>query len=117
MKKLKFLVLPLSALLLTACLEPKLPKCDSREVKSLVTRIIKDNLNSPISHLIMVKLDDIKEISFNKDPARRECRTNVEIPNKGEGWISYKIYWNGSKYERTVSKAEFLVEITGGGDY
>lgn len=119
MKNLKFLALPLSVLLLTGCLEPKLPKCDSKEAKSLLIEAANRSLNSLGSSEKVVSLKNVKQITFNEELNIRVCKTDFISSNANTGWFSYKVYWSGkqSKYERMTSKAEFFVEITGGGDY
>lgn len=119
MKNLKFLALPLSVFLLTGCLDPKLPKCDSKEATSLLIQTANRSLAALGSSDKVVSLKNVKEITFNKDLEIRVCKTDIISSNAGTGWLSYKIYWSGkqSRAERMSSQAEFFVEITGGGDY
>lgn len=115
MKKLSLLTVLLYSFSLTGCLDPTLPKCDSKETKELFFKIVNDSLKGLGRSEQLVSLKNVEEIAFNKQSQIRVCKTDVVLSNAGTGWATYKIYWgkeNNSKYEKM-----FYVEIIETGDY
>lgn len=115
MKLIKLLALPLSAFLLTGCLEPKLPKCDDKETQQSLFQVINQALKESGEKEQLVSLKDIEQVAFNDKTQIRVCKTDTIMSNAEQGWVTYKIYW-GRTLKKGLEK-EFFVEITDAGDY
>lgn len=111
MRKLNLLTVMLSSFILSGCIEDKLPKCDSREVKKILTQIEDSSQRTLISSV--TSIPGIKQVNFNKKDNIRYCRASVILSEYGgrkSAGIEYKISWDSSS--DSLFRKGFIVEIT-----
>ncbi|MDC2826450.1 hypothetical protein [Rodentibacter pneumotropicus] len=106
MKKLTFLVSTLIAtFLLSGCLTQDLPKCDEKDVKSLLSQIINELLEEKGEEAKFISSKNIIEKGLNKENKIRVCSADIMLSNALEETIIYNIKWQNEKkgmYEVSV---------------
>lgn len=111
MKKLTFLVSTIIAtFLLSGCLTQDLPKCDDKDVKSLLSQIINESLEENGEEAKFISSNNIREKGFNKENKIRVCSADIMYSDATKESAVYNIKWKNEKksiYE--VSTVDFVV--------
>lgn len=110
MKKLTFLVSTLmAAFLLSGCLTEDLPKCDDKDVKSLLSKIINKSLKEADEEAKFISSKNIIEKGLNKESKIRVCSSDIMYSDATEESIIYNIKWINEKksiYEVSILDSE-----------
>lgn len=113
MKKLSISIVLLSTFILTGCLDPSLPKCDSKETKEVFFKLVNDELKKQRSREQLISMKNVEEIAFNKQSEIRVCKADGIYSDEDTAWFTYKIYWGKEKsILKNKSEKMFYVEIT-----
>ncbi|OOF84209.1 hypothetical protein [Rodentibacter ratti] len=98
MKKLTFLVSTVIAtFLLSGCLTQDLPKCDEKDVKSLLTQIINESLEENGEEAKFISSKNIIEKGLNKESKIRVCSADIMYSDATEETLIYNIRWQNEK--------------------
>ena len=76
--------------------KPSIPKCDSKEVKKLISRGLTIGAKILKEDLIFIDLKNIKEIGFNPDKGIRSCESLL-ITTEGNEDFNFFIKWKNKK--------------------
>ncbi|AIK16866.1 hypothetical protein [Glaesserella parasuis] len=88
----------LSSFFLSGCLSPELPKCDDKEVKSLLGQIFNDSFKKMYGDYIrFIDSKNASEKGFNKEKKIRVCSADIIVSYGSEARIIYNIQWENEK--------------------
>ena len=76
--------------------KPSIPKCDSKEVKKLISRGLTIGAKILKEDFIFIDLKNIKEIGFNPDKGIRSCESLL-ITTEGNEDFNFFIKWKNKK--------------------
>ena len=76
--------------------KPSIPKCDSKEVKKLISRGLTIGAKILKEDFIFIDLKNIKEIGFNPDKGIRSCESLL-ITTQGNEDFNFFIKWKNKK--------------------
>lgn len=110
MKRLNMLIIILFSFLLSGCLEPKLPKCDNKDVQKILRQMKSENQSLFIVGFNSIVKEKFQQLQFDRESKIRLCKAAVYFSDHKMGWIYYKIFWNVLSEDDL--KKEFFVEVT-----
>ena len=99
----------LSSIILSGCLSSDLPKCDDKEVKSLLGQIFNDSFKEDGDDTRFIDSKNALEKGFNKEKKIRVCSADVMVSDGSEAKIIYNVQWQNEKegiYEVKVVNVE-----------
>ena len=76
--------------------KPSIPKCDSKEVKKLISRGLTIGAKILKEDFIFIDLKNIKEVGFNPDKGIRSCESLL-ITTEGNEDLNFFIKWKNKK--------------------
>jgi hypothetical protein len=76
--------------------KPSIPKCDSKEVKKLISKGLTIGAKILKEDFIFIDLKNIKEIGFNPDKEIRSCESLL-ITTEGNEDFNFFIKWRNKK--------------------
>lgn len=110
MKKLViFISVFLSSFILSGCLNPELPKCDDKEVKSLLGQILNDVFKEEGEDTRFIDSKNVSEKGFNKEKKIRVCSADIMASDGSEARFIYNIQWENEEkglYEVKIVNVE-----------
>lgn len=110
MKKLGlFISVIVSSFILSGCFDTTLPKCDDKEVKSLLGQILNKSLKEIGEEIKFISSNNIAEEGLNKESKIRVCSTDIMFSDATEESMIYNIKWTNEKkgiYEVSIVDTE-----------
>ena len=76
--------------------KPSIPKCDSKEVKKLISSNFTLHAKYTKDDLVFIDLKNIKEVGFNPDKEIRSCESLL-ITTEGNEDFNFIIKWKNKK--------------------
>lgn len=96
-KSVIFMSTLLSSFFLSGCLNPELPKCDDKEVKSLLGQIFNDSFKEDGDDTRFIDSKNAFEKGFNKEKKIRVCSADIMVSDGSEARIIYNVQWENEK--------------------
>ena len=87
----------LSSFVLSGCFNPELPKCDDKEVKSLLGQIFNDSFKEDGDDTRFIDSKNVSEKGFNKEKKIRVCSADVMVSDGSEARVIYNVQWQNEK--------------------
>ena len=76
--------------------KPSIPKCDSKEIKKLISNNVTISAKILKEDIVFIDLKNIKEVGFNPDKGIRSCESLL-ITTQGNEDFNFFIKWKNKK--------------------
>ena len=76
--------------------KPSIPKCDSKEIKKLISNNVTISAKILKEDIVFIDLKNIKEVGFNPDKGIRSCESLL-ITTEGNEDFNFFIKWKNKK--------------------